>query len=79
LKGRATSNEIKRATSKPGEPTSEAKEPGWICFTAQDWLVREAVDGNAVGTEQTRGARVEGATWDRRAAELVALGGGSVP
>ena len=37
-------------------------------------LVADALDGKAVGTEQTRKARVAGATWDRRAEELIALG-----
>jgi glycosyltransferase involved in cell wall biosynthesis len=36
-------------------------------------LVAEALDGKAIGTEQTRRARVEGATWDRRADELLNL------
>ena len=42
-------------------------------------LVREAVDGKALGNEQTRRARVEGSTWDGQADELVALGEGLVP
>jgi len=37
-------------------------------------LIREALDGKAVSTEQARKARVEGATWDRQAAKLVSLG-----
>jgi GT2 family glycosyltransferase/glycosyltransferase involved in cell wall biosynthesis len=37
-------------------------------------LVRSSLDGNAVGTEQSRRARVATATWDRRAHELIALG-----
>jgi len=41
-------------------------------------LVREALDGKAVGTLRTRKARVEGVTWDRQAEELVALGEGIV-
>ncbi len=42
-------------------------------------LVREALQGNALGTEQTRRARVEGSTWDRQADALVALGEGRNP
>jgi len=37
-------------------------------------LIREALDGKAVSTEQARKARVEGVTWDRQAAKLVSLG-----
>jgi glycosyltransferase involved in cell wall biosynthesis len=37
-------------------------------------LVRDAIDGRGVGTTVTRRARVEGATWDSRADELLALG-----
>ena len=37
-------------------------------------LVADALDGKSVGTDQTRKARVAGATWDRRAEELIALG-----
>lgn len=36
--------------------------------------VREAVDGQPVGTLESRKARVEGVTWDRQAEELVRLG-----
>jgi glycosyltransferase involved in cell wall biosynthesis len=42
-------------------------------------LVREALDGRALGTQETRRARVEGTTWDRQADELVNLGEGIVP
>jgi len=42
-------------------------------------LVREALNGRAVGTPQTRKARVEGATWNRQAEKLVKLGEGSAP
>ena len=42
-------------------------------------LVREALQGRALGTEQTRRARVEGSTWDRQADALVALGEGRNP
>lgn len=38
--------------------------------------IREALDGDAVGTQQSRKARVEGATWDRQAEELINLGEG---
>jgi glycosyltransferase involved in cell wall biosynthesis len=37
-------------------------------------LVRAALDGRGVGTEASRRARVDGATWDRRAEELIGLG-----
>jgi len=37
-------------------------------------LIREALDGNAVGSPESRKARVEGSTWDRKAEELVVLG-----
>jgi glycosyltransferase involved in cell wall biosynthesis len=37
-------------------------------------LVRAALDGRGVGTEASRRARVDGATWDRRAGELIGLG-----
>ncbi len=42
-------------------------------------LVREVLDGKAVGTGQTRRARVAGATWDRQADELITLGEALVP
>ncbi len=42
-------------------------------------LVREAVDGKALGTQEARRARVEGSTWDRQAEELLALGEGLIP
>jgi glycosyltransferase involved in cell wall biosynthesis len=42
-------------------------------------LVREALDGRALGTAQTRRTRVEAATWDRQTDELVNLGEGRVP
>ena len=42
-------------------------------------LVAEALDGKALGTEQTRRARVARTTWDRQADELVTLGEGVVP
>jgi len=42
-------------------------------------LVREALGGKAVGTTRSRQARVEGATWDRQAEELVGLGEGRNP
>lgn len=37
-------------------------------------LVERALRGDGVGTQQTRQARVAGATWDRCAAELLRLG-----
>lgn len=37
-------------------------------------LVRAALEGQAVGTTEQRRARVAGASWDRRAEELLALG-----
>ncbi len=37
-------------------------------------LIREALDGKAVGTPQSRRARVQGVTWDRQAEELIVLG-----
>jgi glycosyltransferase involved in cell wall biosynthesis len=37
-------------------------------------LIGQALRGNAVGTVQTRKARVERTTWDRLADDLVALG-----
>jgi glycosyltransferase involved in cell wall biosynthesis len=42
-------------------------------------LIRQALDGNAVGTQLTRQGRVEGATWDRQADKLVHLGEGRTP
>jgi len=39
-------------------------------------LIREALDGKAVGTTGSRKARVEAVTWDRQAEELVALAEG---
>jgi glycosyltransferase involved in cell wall biosynthesis len=39
-------------------------------------LVREALDGNSVGTVESRKARVEGFTWDRQAEQLIALAEG---
>lgn len=39
-------------------------------------LIRDALDGGAVGTIESRKARVKGITWDRQAEQLVALGDG---
>lgn len=41
-------------------------------------LIREALDGKAVGSLKTRKARVEGSTWDRKAEELIALAEGRI-
>jgi glycosyltransferase involved in cell wall biosynthesis len=41
-------------------------------------LIREALDGKAVGTQQTRRARVKGATWRRQAEELIGHGEGPI-
>jgi len=41
-------------------------------------LVREALDGNAVGTIASRKARVAGSTWDRQADRLVRLAEGRI-
>jgi GT2 family glycosyltransferase/glycosyltransferase involved in cell wall biosynthesis len=40
-------------------------------------LVRAALDGHAVGTTESRRARVAGATWDNRAKDLLAIGEGT--
>jgi hypothetical protein len=40
-------------------------------------LVRAALDGHAVGTTESRRARVAGATWDNRAEDLLAIGEGT--
>lgn len=42
-------------------------------------LVRAALEGGAVGTAEMRRACVAGASWDRRAMELLALGENGVP
>jgi glycosyltransferase involved in cell wall biosynthesis len=40
-------------------------------------LVRAALDGHAVGTTESRSARVAGATWDNRAKDLLVIGEGT--